>query len=334
MKSPKWLHLLYFGCLLLLIIGCVPSQTPTILITPSNSTEVIVAFTSTMASPSLTPTAIVIPSATIATVAVVPTLKPDQAYSLLERIIEGSPSCQLPCWAGIKPGVTTNAEAETLIQPLSILIYGGPFYQYKDKEFSGPAGGRDLFFEDTEIDFVFGWDTERGKYTVELLVVSANALNQNSERMYGSEPYNQLFENYSLHNIISQHGIPSQVWTIAEVYYDGDEEPNPSLSEEFELLVVYDKGILIHYTMPLKRMGDGKGKACPSEAFFNMMLVPPGTSRFYQGMMFPSDANLQDSSPYKLIEESTQMTFDEFYESFKESNSPCFEIPLTIWPKH
>lgn len=334
MKLQRRLTQLCVGLLLPIIVGCSTSQTPTGFITMSSSTETIAAFTTTPATPSLTPIALVVPSATIATVAAVPTLDIDQTYSFLQRLMEGNSECQLPCWGGVMPGVTSNAETETLLQPLSILLYGGPFYQYKNKTFSGPSGSRKFLFGDTELRFYLGWVTERGNDTVEMLIISADALSENSMWAYGSEPYNQLFENYNLHNILSKYGPPSQVWTIAEVYYDGDEEPNPSLSEEFRLLLFYDEGIFVKYTMPLKRIGDGKGKACPSEAFFNMSLVPSGTIQFYQGMWFSSITGSQDSSPYMLIEESTQMTFDEFYQSFKKSNNPCFETSLTIWPKH
>lgn len=337
MKLQKKLFCLRYGFLLLAISGCSPPQTPTGFATPSipSDTTATVTFTPAPVTVSQTPTVVVAPLATIATVAVVPTLNADQAYGFLQNLIEGNPDCLLPCWGGVNPGVTSNTEAEIQLQPLSVLIYGGSIYPYRDREFLGPvSGGRELFFEGTKIDFVFGWSTQRGKNTVDLLILNANALNKDSEWAYGFKPYNQLFENYSLHNVLSQHGIPTQVWTIAEVYYDGDEEANPSLPEEFNLLLFYDKGILIRYTMPLIRNGDGKGKACPSDAFFNMMLVPSGTSRFYQGMLFSSITGSQDSSPYMPIEKSTQMTFDEFNQAFMESNSPCFETPLSIWPKH
>jgi hypothetical protein len=271
--------------------------------------------------------------ATLATVAVMPTMDTDQAYVFLESLIPGNPNCQLPCWGGIEPGVTSNEEAVTRLQPLSTLIYGGPFYPYKGKELSGPGGGRDFFFGDTKIQFDFGWVTERGKDTVEFLGINADAIIENSGWVYDSEPYHQLFEIYNLHNIIFTYGYPSEILTIAEVYDYGDQIVHPN-REEFYLLLVYDKGILINYTMPLNRIGDGKGKACPSEAFFDMILVPSGMGQFYRGMLFSTITDSQDSSPYLPIDESTQMTLDEFNQAFKESNTACFETPLSIWPPH
>lgn len=331
-KQHSWLCL---SPLLLIIAGCGLLHTPTALTVPPISTQVTATFTPSPPMPSQTPSEPVASSATTATVANVPTLDAGEAYRFLQQLIVGNPDCILPCWGGVFPGITSNTEAETLLQPLSVLISGGSFYSYKDKEFSGPvSGGRNLFIEDTKIDFVFGWSFERGSDTVSLLIINANALDKNLDWAYGSKPYNQLFENYNIHNILLQHGIPSQILTIAEVYYDGDEEANPSLPEEFNLLLFYDEGILINYTMPLKRIGEGEGKACPSEAFFNMMLVPSGTSQFYQGMMFSSITDSPDPSPYAPLEIATQMTFDEFNQVFMESNSPCFETSLSIWPKH
>jgi hypothetical protein len=215
-----------------------------------------------------------------------------------------------------------------------VLTYGGSYYNYNNKEFSGPtAGGKDLFFSSTKIDFVFGWSSDRGENIIELLFIKTNAIEESLGWVYDSEPYHQLFEKYNLHNIISTYGYPSEIWTIAEVYDYGDEIVHPN-REEFNLLLVYDKGILINYTMPLNRIGGAKGKACPSEAFFDMILVPSGMGQFYRGMLFISVTDSQDSSPYKPIDESTQMTLDEFNQAFKESNTACFETPLSIWPPH
>jgi len=323
---------LYFS--LLIIISCDPSPTTPDLMMPDIHTETAANFTSTPTLPSQTPTALVIPSATIATVAVVPTLESEKTVDLLHHIFEGSPDCQLPCWAGIKPGLTTNAEAERLLQPLSVLIYGGPFYSYKEKELSGSGGGRNFFFGDTRIRFDFDWVTERDKDIVEMIEISADALNQNSEWIYGAQPYNQLFEEYNLHNILLRNGIPSQVWTIAEVYNYGNDRPHPN-PEEFDILLFYDQGIFIKYTMPLKRGNiENRGEACPSEAFFNLGLVAPGSSTFYQGLWFSGTTGSNDFSYYKPIEQATQMTLDEFYKAFKEPNNPCFDVPLDIWSEH
>jgi hypothetical protein len=329
---------LWLCCIFLLnIASCGPSRPPIVPTTPSIPTGTVAPTVleppQMTPSPSQTAVTLVIPSATIATVAIVPTLVPDQAYNFLQQLVEGSSDCQLPCWAGISPGVTTNAEAEVRIQPLSVLIYGGPYYPYKDKYLSGPGGGRDFYFGDTKIRFDFGWVTERGKETVEFLGINADALTEDSGWLYGADPYNYLFEKYDLHNILSKHGIPSEVWTIAEVYDYGDDIIHPN-SEEFHLLLFYDKGIFIKYTMPLKRIGQGLGEACPSEAFFDMGLVASEASDFYQGLWFSSVTGSQDFSAYMSIEKATQMTFGEFNRAFMESNEPCFETPLSIWSKH
>lgn len=324
---------LCFGFLLLAIVGCSPPRTQTVPTTFPTETVTTALFTLTPPIASQTSTALIIPSATIATVAVAPTLETDQAYRLLQQVIAGSSNCKLPCWAEIQPGVTTKTEAESLVQPLSILIYGGPFYPYRGKHFSGGGGSRHFLFGDTELRFRFGWYSEQDQDTVEMLRINADALQENSRRVYGAEPYKQLFEPYNLHNILSQYGIPYQVWTIADVYYFGNDQPNPTLPEEFRLLLFYDQGIFVQYTMPLTRLEGAKGKACPSEAFFDLGLVAQDTSQFYQMMWFAFATGSQDFTYYMPVEKATQMTFDEFYQSFKESNTPCFEIPLTIWPK-
>ena len=65
-----------------------------------------------------------------------------------------------------------------------------------------------------------------------------------------------------------------------------------------------------------------------------MGLVASETKEFYQGLWFSFVTGSQDFSAYLPIEKATQMTFDEFNQVFLESNDPCFETPLSIWPKH
>lgn len=323
----KRIILTLVGFSLLTITGCGSSQHPLSSAIPS---------VTIVAKQTFTPTSIIAsqkPTATVRATTIVPTLESDKASKLLRSFVEGGLECMLPCWAGINPGVTSYTEAETLVNSFSVLIYGGPPHLYKANVFLGAAGGRNFLFGETNIRFNFSWMYNKDRGTVEMLRIGADALNRNSERLYGDESYDQLFKVYNIHGILSKYGIPSKVLTFAEVYNYGNDNPSPN-PEEFQLLLLYDKGIFIEYTMPLKRIGSNKGKACPSEAFFNMGVVASEASQFYQEMWLSYTTGSRDFSYYLPIEKSTQMTLDEFYRVFEVSNNPCFEIPLTIWPNH
>jgi hypothetical protein len=277
----------------------------------------------------------------VALTAIVPTLESDKVYDVLKNLIQGSADCKLPCWGGINPGISSNTEAETIVQPLFVLVYDRehilPPYIYKGKEFSGPGGGRNFVFGDTQISFGFGWLSEQGKDLVEISRISADThkilKDGSGETVYGDKAYNQLFEEYSLHKILSTYGAPTRVLTFAQVYNDLNNRPDPN-PEDFQLLLLYDKGIFIEYKMPIKRIGNNKGEACPSQALFDIRLVPAEASKFYEEMWSAFTTGTPDFSYRMPVEKSTQMTFDQFYQAFSKSNDPCFEVRLDIWPQH
>ena len=269
MKSQKLVFFLCCSFVFTLLSGCTSS---------SNATE--------LAGNDRTPIPSVIPMTVTDTAIAPPTLQSDEAYALLKRLTSGRADCQLPCWGGIEPGLSSNMQAEKTVQLLFPVIYGGPPYAYKGIQFSGPSGGRDFFFGNTNISFVFGWLNKQGKDTVERIHIKADVFEKRDDGslkpIYGSPQYNELFEEYSLHGILSSYGMPSRSMAFAYIYnYNNQPIPNP---EEFQLLLLYDRGIFIEYSMPLKRTGDNKGMACPSEALFDIWLMPSESSQFFQEM--------------------------------------------------
>lgn len=331
MKILKQIFLTCFGISLLTLAGCITSQA----VTETSANQASFATPSTVAGTTIndttvTPTSFEAPTGTS-------TLASDDAYNLLKILSEGSQSCQLPCWGGIIPGISSSSEAKMALKSLFDVNEGGPLLFYKNKQFRTVGGGRSFFFKNVEVSFVFGWLSQENEITIEMLQIKGFAFrdeNNDKEYVYGTEPYNFLFEEYNLHNILYKYGVPSNVLTFAYVYNKlGNDNPYPN-PEVFQILLIYDEGIFVEYTMPLKRIGNTTGKACPSEAFYNLWLTPKSTSRFYQEMWSSSTTGSSDFSYRLPIERSTQMTFDEFYQIFRKSNNPCLETPLDIWPEH
>lgn len=330
MKILKQIFILYFGILLLALTACTSSyastqtsDNQTFFVTPNTGVDKTLNATTTPPTFFETPTR-------------GSTLKSDDAYTLLKKMFQGSQSCQLPCWGGITPGISSSSEAKMVLQPLFDVYEGGPVLNYKNQQLRTTGGGRSFFIKNIEISFVFGWLSQQNETMIEMLQLKGFAFrdeNNSKENIYGTEPYNLLFEEYNLHNILSTYGVPSKVLTFAYVYELGNDNPFPN-PEVFQILLIYDEGIFVEYTMPLKRIGNGIGKVCPSEAFFNLWLVPRSTSEFYQEMWSSSTTGSSDFSYRLPIERSTQMTFDEFYQIFRQSNNPCIETPLDIWPEH
>ena len=329
MKPKAWILFIFVSIWLCNVSGCDFARNNTYIPTTNaikNQTTPI--STGTMAIASKVPSG---------TYSIIPTLEPDKAYEYLIERGEYHQDCHFPCWGGIYPGISAIDDAESILKPLSPIIYGDQTLRYKDREYMSLTSGRRFIDGDTEISFLVGLLYEKGNETVERLHIAAKAFRMNEdgieEPLYGSPQYEQVFQDYNINMLLSEYGIPSKAFTFAYVYDYGNDNPFPN-TEEFQLLLQYDSGIYIEYRMPLRRAEEGIGVACPSEATFDMWLVSSENFEFFQEMWSSSTTGSTNFEFRKPVEESTQMTFNEFFEVFKESNTQCFETPLYIWPEH
>ena len=136
---------------------------------------------------------------------------------------------------------------------------------------------------------------------------------------------NEIFTAYTLPGILSAFGTPSSILIRAE----NDVIPGPV--EMFITLLYPEQGVFVRYTMPNERKGD-IFLGCPSKAFIGMWLIPPNIGDNYQDILSLQDSwegNLYGITP---LEEATQMTVDEFYQTFKEPTDICVQTPVDIWP--
>ena len=332
---------LLLGLSLLVIFGCSANENTTITTPVTALPSSTISMPAIQSSREIEPilTTVPIPTPTKEPI-IVPTLNTDDAYIFLQNLIHPDNSCRLPCWGGINPGTSTNVNAETILRPLSRVIYGGPSYEYKSRQFLTASNGKLFTFEDVNISFLIGWYYEQGKDTVEVIQISTSVfqdLVDNRNYLYGDKEYDRLFEGYNLHNILSRYGIPTRVLTFALVYnyqqYHNFTSPNP---EEFQLILLYDQGIMVEYRMPLIRTKEKKdiGMACPSQAFTNLWLVSSKSYAFYQELLSSETTESPNFLYRKSLDDATQMNLEKFYQEFGVSNNPCFEVHLNIWPEH
>jgi len=266
----------------------------------------------------------------------VPTIENNEAYDLLRKIIQDNSDCQLPCWGGITPGITSTLDAGEIVRPLFSVLDGGFIADYKGHRYLSAGGGRTFLVANTEVSFILGWWYYEGDNIVQKLHIKAFAYQElNGKRVitYGSEAYNQLFEEFSLHGILSVYGVPATVMTFAQLYTHNDTPfQNP---EEFQLILLYpDKGIFIEYTMPLIRKGNNTGIACPSDAIFETWLIPSNSGDFYIELWSSYTTGSPDFTSRQPIDESIQMNSDEFYRTYLKADAQCFEVDMSIWPEH
>ncbi|MBI4731954.1 MAG: hypothetical protein HY781_07490, partial [Chloroflexi bacterium] len=134
-----------------LLCGCIPANSPAPLPVPATAT---ITWTPTR-------TSTFIPTFTFTPI---PTLSPDDAYARIAAMLNSTSNCQLPCWWGIYPGLTTLQEAYDLISPLR----GVGDYKY----FSATDGGVAFFSYPVGSEIIYmdlGLTSLPGRNTVDII---------------------------------------------------------------------------------------------------------------------------------------------------------------------
>ena len=178
MKKLAWI------LISLILVGC-SANTPVPAATATNAPTQTLVPTETPIPPTATLT--LTPSTTWTRV---PTLDMDQAYNALQNIFEGDEECQLPCWAGITPGVTGWDDAVQMLSPILKLHFSDDLMTFRFGECNYLSW-----------QYVGNGETYNGNlYGSDNNVVQVISLN-------GDVPIE-----YSLHNIFAKFGVPKELF--------------------------------------------------------------------------------------------------------------------------
>lgn len=316
--------LLQIVLVLFVLSGCGPqintpeqslSVTPVIPSTPT-MTEIIVA--TPQPTNSLTPTA---PA----------TLSPEQeqVYSELLELVSTNGGCELPCLWGLTPGLSTFQDAQAILDPFSAVA---------NSYFTGDKGGITITYPIDNLFLQFFLrhstlqDSSLEENTIGLLYVSTymyeRVIKENGElllnEMYDTEAYKEIMSAYTLSAMLSKFGPPADIIVRAEA----DESPSP---ERVFLTILYpDKGIFATYKMQGER-ADNDLSACPANSFVELWLLPESVGEKYEVLLSSIEnweGNLAQTQP---LEQATEMTIDEFYQTFKDSSDACLQTPFDMW---
>ena len=103
----------------------VPPTNPTLTSTPTQAAKTIIPpALEPISTSTITPTPTLLPTSTPW-----PTLSPEEAEKMVLGLFENNGGCELPCWWGITPGVTTLQEAQDKIP---ILAPPRPHFKFKE----------------------------------------------------------------------------------------------------------------------------------------------------------------------------------------------------------
>lgn len=309
---------LVFAVLTILLAGCmtkardvVPTQgLPDVV--PSNSPittqRVIEPLANVAASPTVTrrPTITASPTWTV-----VPTLDPTEAFDVFLSLYNDNGGCELPCWWGIEPGVTSWPEARTKLSSLTRLM--------------GPYGKKAISQYELSIVVPEKLDAVLGSMSATIA--------QNGEMVTGisvnSKWVSRSFD-YSLPGLLRRFGQPDEVWLRV-----GTDTP---FTPEFEIDLVYlKKGILVNATGTVEEKNANLLAICFDE--FGRGQFPPALvlwrpSPAVTFANFHSSTMGRDDTPsreFRVIESWTEgFTSDDFYAAFLNPEiHRCFDIART-----
>lgn len=216
-----------------------------------------------------------------------------------------TPECDLPCWLGITPGVSTwDTTKERLAPYLS---------QISELELTGKLGASVIFqFSTTEMpDIVIYLGV-----SIQENIVTSMAISGSWEA------------GYQLPELLSRYGVPGQVWV--DGYFDSPIYSGP-------------RGILLHLYYPGRNFF-ATFSVPPTEPIFtdasdwqNCITFGPQLSIFEQDEYRNFDdvaVHLERSSlfPVLPISKALEMSVQTFYEVYKDATDPiCFKTPVELW---
>jgi hypothetical protein len=254
---------------------------------------------------------------------------------VIERMHDNG-DCQLPCFWGIMPGVTTFQVYSNLLSPLSI---------YLDEEFHairyGPGYGMgwvlvpSISMVSTEAPTNPNFpQRERGEDQGIITSISFSG----GFITTGSSQEDRLFidalENYALAQILGDLGPPNRVllqpqignvyWVASDLYYD--------------LALLYeDLGVIIFYSGPIiYPQSDGTLQHCfpyPYDSNVHIIAQSPENRLNFPGRFVERLNEYVRQRIFLDVEDATGVTVEEFYETYRNpaNSNLCLTSPYAVW---
>lgn len=263
---------------------------------------------------------------------IVPTLSVQDARTHLLELLASNGDCRLPCLFGITPGTSTYQESQAILTPLLSLSGSTAFI---------PEGGvvsPNYIEEDLLLATIIGFniDTLSDNQIVNRVGFHARQMKKtvSTENGPGFEPifdysvFGERMNYYMLYSILTTYGHP-EIVMIGTVAHIPPREP----AGGFHILLLYpEQGIMIEYTTQMYTSGSYVS-GCPANAHVQIDLYPPGNAEAFFAFLEKKGADWTvKKNWYKPLEETTSMSIDEFYETFRVPNDKCIETLANLWP--
>jgi hypothetical protein len=248
-----------------------------------------------------------------------PSLTTEEQMTYIKNLLEPNIHCQLPCWWGVVPGVTSWQESKNLL-----FYLGGPIREFQTESGRQFRAARFSGLPEINLNFI---KHDATSLTVDEIIVSGNRSGNQDQ-----SDFEIFWELYSPKEIMMRYGVPSRIVLdttgiigLSEIGKHG-----------YTLWVFYETlGFMIRYD----------GLIADSPTFRFCFELKEGVGDIYriiltlQNPKSPLPLEWDDSilrtNPLQgmSIQDVSGMNNEEFHSFFTQSKqSHCFYTPHEIWP--
>ncbi len=256
-----------------------------------------------------------------------PTLSEAEVKVNALNLLENNGDCRLPCIWGLTPGITTTAERQNILAMYGTLSDSD--FSMSGGEVSADTGGFGIVVIKADVRMSMGLSYYENNNVIEILSLVAIPQRE-SKYIFGDRNYLDLIEYYSLPQLLSTYGLPSDVLVIAlpyDIFLKADYEP-------FSLVVIYSHlGIMAEYISPVHREGD-IARGCPGEGYLTLRTWDVKKNIPIKKIASIASGGGMSETAYDYfvpIQNATSMSVEDFYSAFKEPNNQCIEVPSNLW---
>ncbi len=271
-----------------------PSPTTTVMVETISSVIVLDPTPSVIVGQeTITPlSTLITPTITVMTPTPLPTLEGKELELAVAELLASPMNCDVPCWWGAIPSITSFNEIKHAISP----------YNFHISEYEEDGEVVYLLLETEYVE-------DQGHYEIGIVY------NFSSSILVGVTAYSP-----SISEVLTKYGQPDEVWLTTAI------APAPIL---VRLNLVYlQEGMAFGYITD----GDAKNgmfKGCFSvEETGYLRLLEPDTATGYKDFtpIFGLDRR------YLPFEEATSLTMEHFMQQFSDPSQPqCIETPMELW---
>ena len=272
-------------------------QFSTLTLTPTRQETIIPTFTNTVRETST-------PTPTITATWVPPTL---HDYSI-QTLIDTNGNCELPCWWGLVPGITTKEQVMSFFDKIDI----NKMESLGQVERNNPEGVEVLMEE-----IVITYNLPGGNGIGNLVLVFWNDV-----LTYIAVDEKTAGYRYQLESILNKQGKPDDIFLYTVI--------GPGKANPYILLLIYkNKNTVFSFGSDAYK-GEEKIRICIEyEAPVLIMWEDEfGVLERLNDIFYGPDPGTE----YPSIENVTNISVDDFYEQFTDPyGSDCFETSIEFW---